>query len=238
MPSLKLLYQRQYAINDKIHIEIPTVGDVVDDEDNYYNLVSILTASPIDFMVQLDDAGIDFTTINEYELFLLTFAGLRELDTHLIFGDLDLTKFVYDENQQNGHLVLVDHENDICIDRAILGQIAATLRKIHHLEKNNRKPANEDAKKYMLQRAREKQKRRKNRLEESQLESLIIALVNTEEFKYDYDSVRGLSIYQFNESVRQIVHKVDYNNRMIGIYSGTVDPKKLAQEDLSWLAHK
>ena len=237
MSTLNLLYQKQYAINDSIHIIIPTVGQIIDNEDAYYGMVSILTAMPIDFLAQLDDAGIDFDSINEYELFLLMFTGLKTQDTSLIFGDLDLTKFKMAVNEENDTVVLLDKENDIVIDRAIHGQIAAVLRKIHHLEKNNRKPANQEAKEYMLKRAREKM-RRKSRKEDSQLESLIIAMVNTEQYKYDFEGTKELSIYQFNESVRQVIKKVDYDKRMIGVYAGTIDAKELSQDDLNWLIHK
>lgn len=238
MSTINLLYQKQYAINDSIKIIIPTVGEIIDNEDEYYSLVSILTAMPIDLMVRLDDVGIDYTEINEYELFILLFEGLKGQDTHLIFGDLDLSNFEIMINQQNGNVVLRDEENGITIDRAIHGQIAGVLRKIHHLEKNRRKPANEDAKKYMLERARAKMKRNKNRKQESQLESLIIAMVNTEQYKYDFESTRELSIYQFNESVRQIIKKVDYDNRMYGVYAGTVSVKDMSPDDLNWLTHK
>lgn len=210
----------------------------MDDEDAYYNLVNILTGSPYDFMVQLDDANIDFTSINEYELFLLLFEQLKKKDTHLIFGDLDLSRFVFDENKQNGQVILIDKSTGTTIDRAIHNQIANALRKIHHLEKNRKKPANEEAKKYLLERARKKLKRRKKNVDSSELESLIIAMVNTEQFKYDFEGTRELSIYQFNESVRQIIKKVDYDNRMYGIYTGTINPKELSPDDLNWLIHK
>ena len=214
MSTLNLLYQKRYTINNFISIVIPTVGEIIDNEDAYYNLVSVLTAMPIDFMCQLEDAGIDFTSINEYELFLLMFAGFKSQDTSLVFGDLDLSKFEIAVNEENGNVVLLDKEHDIKIDRAIHGQIAGVLRKIHHLEKNRRKPANDEAKQFMLKRARDKLNRRKNRKEDSQLESLIVAMVNTEQYKYDFEGTRELSIYQFNESVRQVIKKVDYDNRM------------------------
>ena len=238
MSALSLLYQRRYVINDSISIVVPTVGEIIDNEGAYYNLVSVLTAMPIDLMVYLEDAGIDFTSINEYELFLLMFAGLKSQDTSLIFGDLDLSKFKIAMNEENGTIVLLDEENDIKIDRAIHGQIAGALRKIHHLEKNRRKPANDEAKQFMLKRARDKMRRRKNRKEESQLESLIVAMVNTEQYKYDFEGTRELSIYQFNESVRQIISKVDYEHRMYGVYTGTINAKELSQDDLNWLTHK
>ena len=232
------LYNRNIPINDKIAVYVPDVGEILKCEDEYYSMVSLFTAMPVDYMVQLDDEGIDFTAINEWQMFLLFFNSLKSRDTHMVLGDLDLKKFEIGVNEQNGHVVLVDTENDIRIDRSIHGMIADALRKIHHLEKNRRKPANGDAKKYMLERARKKLKRRQNRVEDSQLESLIIAMVNTKQFKYDFEGTLELSIYQFNESVRQIIKKVDYDNRMYGIYAGTVNAKDLNPEDLNWLIHK
>lgn len=232
------LYKRILPINDKISVYVPYVGEILQCEDEYYSMVSLFTAMPIDYMVQLDDAGIDFTEINEWQMFLLFFNGLKSRNTSMVLGDLDLSRFEVGVSEQNGHVVLIDTEHDIRIDRAIHGQIADTLRKIHHLEKNRRKPANGDAKKYMLERARKKMKRRQNRVEDSQLESLIIAMVNTEQFKYDFEGTLELSIYQFNESVRQIIKKVDYDNRMYGIYAGTVNAKEMNPDDLNWLIHK
>lgn len=238
MPHTHLLYKKQVEINDHIKIMIPSVGDIVDKEEEYYSMVFAITSMPIDLMAQLDDAGIDFTSINEYDLFLMMFQNLKTQDTSLLFGDLDLSKFNLAINEQNGTVVLLDTENDIKIDRAIHGYIADVLRKIHHLEKNRRKPANKEAKEYMIQRAKDKLKRNRRRKQESQIEPLIVAMVNAEQFKYNFDTVRDISVYQFNESVRQIVNKVDYDNRMYGVYAGTVDAKKLRQEDLNWLTHK
>ena len=238
MTTINLLYKSQYDINDHIHIMIPTVGQVIDQEDNYYGLVSALTAMPIDLMVQLDDIGIDFSQITDYDLFLRLFHDLKQEDTSLIFGDLDLSQFELAVNEENGNVVLVDAVHEIVIDRAIQGQIAETLRKIHHLEKNMKRPANKEALDFMLQRARVKMRRQRNRKSVSHLESLIIALVNTEQYKYNFAETLDLTIYQFNESVQQIIHKIDYNNRMYGVYTGNISAKDLSQDDLNWLIHK
>lgn len=73
MPTQNFLYKNAVDITEHISIVIPDVGYVVDNEDDYFSMVTMLTAMPIDMMVQLDDIGIDFSTINEYELFLLLF---------------------------------------------------------------------------------------------------------------------------------------------------------------------
>lgn len=238
MPVNSLLYSSDIEINKYISIQIPTVGEIMQDECAYYDLVYILTAMPIDMMVQLDDIGIDYTTITDYDLFLMTFQGLKKQDTHLIFGNLDLSKFQLAVHEQTNQTVLINTEDDIKIDKAIYSYIATTLRKIHHLEKNNKKPANKDAQEYMLKRARTKLKRRKNKKRESQIESLIIAMVNTEQYKYNFQSTRDLTIYQFNESVKQVIKKVDYDNKMYGVYTGTIKAKELSQNDLNWLYTK
>lgn len=232
-----LLYSRVTPVTDQIGIVIPTVGEIIDNETEYYSIVNVLTAMPIDYMVQLDDIGVDFTQINEYELFLILFSGIRELDTHLVFDGVNLKLMEIMQDTKTNMPVLYDEGNDIVIDRVTHTRIANVLRKIHNLEKNNKKPGNEDARKYMLERARRKAKRKK-KAESSQLEQLIVAMVNTEQFKYGFEGTRELSIYQFNESVRQIQHKINYDNIMRGVCAGTVDPKGISQDDLNWLVHK
>lgn len=238
MSTLHLLYQREVPITDKIHIIIPTVREVLENEDAYYGIISSFTAMPVDYMVALDDAGIDFMKINAFELFLLLFKGLQQEDTSLVLGDLDLSKFKYAINDSTGSVLLVDDKNDIKIDSAVHAQIADALRRIHHLEKNRHRAGNEEGRRYMLEKARKKAARNKGRQMDSQIEPLIVAMVNAEQFKYGFGEVLGLSIYQFNESVRHIVKKVEYDNRMHGVYSGTVNIKDLSQEDLNWLTHK
>lgn len=238
MATINLLYATEYAINDKIKVRIPTVGEVIDNEDDYYNLVNIFTAMPIDFMVMLDDNGIDFSDITPFELFLLLFGTIKNMNTDLIFDGLDLSKFVLLKNEQNGEPVLVDMIDDIKIDKLIHERIASTLRYIHNMEKDTRKPANKEAKEFMLDRARKKAERNKRRIKHSQIEQLVVAMVNTQQYKYDYEGTRNLTIYQFNESVRQVGKKVNYENIMHGVYSGTLDVKSLKKDDLNWIAHK
>lgn len=234
-----LLYNNHIEITDDIKVIIPTVGEVLENAESYYGLLTSIISMPIDLMVQLDDMGIDFETIDAYQLFLIMFKGFQNLDiseTALIFGDLDLSRFKYAYNDNTNDEVLIDTERDIVIDRLVHDRIAISLRLIHNIKKNIQKPGNAEAKAYMLERARKKQKRnRSNKEKLTLLESQIISLVNKEEFKYNYEETKNLSIYQFNQSLKQILHTTDYNNRMIGIYTGNIDAKKLSPKDLVWM---
>lgn len=238
MSVLNLLYQDSIRVTDKLSISIPTVGEILDNENAYYTLVSMLTAMPIDYMVLLDDMGLDFSVMTEYELFLNLFPYIKNMkESNLIFGELDLSKFQLAKNTDDGSIAYVDTTNDIIIDKRTHALISSTLRKIHNLKKDVRKPANIEAKEYMLEVARRKAKRRATTTEKSQIESLIVALVNSPEFKYDFRTVRDITIYQFNESVRQVIKRVDYGNRMYGIYTGTIKPNDMSKDDLNWLVH-
>ena len=218
---------------------IPTVGDVVDHEDDYYDLVARITATPVDMMVALDEVGIDFEEISEYELFLALFDTIKSHDcARMVFGDLDIVNYHTEVNKQNGLYVLRNSNDGSVIDVAIHRRIANTLRTIHNMEKNTKRPGNKEGKEYMLQNAKRRAASASKRSRVSQMELLIIALVNSAQFKYDYQTVRNLSIYQFNQSVRQIAHLIDYEHIMHGVYSGTVSAKDLDTKDLSWILTK
>lgn len=237
---LSLLYADKVAINDQISIHIPTLGEIIDcGEEAYYGFITALTAMPIDLMVELDDIGYDFTEIDEYQLFLMLFPQMQKTPhsiTSMVFGDLNLAEFELWVNPQNDCICLKNHKSGVIIDGLLHEKIATTLRHIHHLTKDRRMPGNKNAKQYMIKRARIKKRRNRSRQSKSQLEPLIISMVNTQQFKYDFESTKNLTIYQFNESVKQVIRKIDYDNRMYGVYAGTIDTKKLSQDALTWLS--
>lgn len=233
-----LLYKEEVPVTKEISVVIPTVGAILDNEDEYYGLVSAFTAMPIDMMVELDDAGIDFTAIDEYDLFLYTLGTLRRRDVSLVLSGVDFGALDIAQKNGSDEIVLLNQAGDIVFDRRTHFNTANILRTIHHRERDNRKPVDRATRDYMIERARRKRKLRRNHNQLSQLESLIVALVNTEQFSYTFETVRDMSIYQFNESVRQIIKKIDYDNRMRGIYAGTVSLKDVSPDDLNWLTHK
>lgn len=231
------LYETTHKINDYITIRVPTIEEIVKNEDEYYGNVALIVATPFDMMVQLDDMKIDFTKINDWDLFCLLFNELRTRDLSLIFDNLNLKDFVTAENKQNGNIILVNPQTGAVIDRAIHDQICRYLRSILRLQKNDKRPANEEARKYLIERARTKLKRRRKQMTESQIEKYIVALVNTAEFPYTYETVLGLTINQFYASLHQIVKKIKYDNLMIGCYAGTVNMKELDQNELNWISN-
>lgn len=234
-----LLNATSVDIVPNLSIRIPTVGEILEDEDKYYEIVSSLTASPFQYMVQLDDMGIDYTQITDYQLFMMLFPMYAKSDLSLLFGDLDTSDFGIYINQEDNSQVIYSPNNNIIIDELIYNDLADTIRKINLFEKVKSKPGNESARKYLLEKERKKQKRNAKKPKEPYLEKLVIALVNTSEFPYNYETCMDLSIYKFNQSFKQIQQKITFDNTMIGVYAGTVDTSKMTNKDaLSWISSK
>lgn len=232
-----LLKLSSVEVVPNLTVRIPTVGEILEDEFHYYNIVSSLTAVPFQYMVQLDDMGIDYTAITEYELFSMLFLGYIQSDLSILFGDLDVSDFKY--QTIDNRMVIISNKNDIVIDEYVYNKLADTIRKINLFDKVNSKPGNEHMKKYLLEKERKKLKRNAKKPKEAYLEKLVIALVNTSDFPYDYETCMDISIYKFNQSFKQIQHRITFDNTMLGIYSGTVDTSKMINKDaLSWISTK
>lgn len=229
------LYKNTIVISDAIQLVIPTVGQIIDNEEEYYQAICTIVSTPYDMMVQLDDAHIDFTQIDEFELFILLFENLKAMDTSLIFGNLDLSGLKPERFDGTGEIVLRDTKNNIVIDRVVHTYLCDNIREMLHIEKSDKKPGNEETRKYLIDRERRRQKRAKNKRKGSQLEKYIIALVNTEQFPYNYETVRNISIYQFYASLNQIAHKIKYDNTMAGYYAGTIKFDDLSPADRTWI---
>ena len=234
-----LLNATSVEIVPNLFLRIPTVGEILEDEDKYYGIVSSLTASPFQYMVQLDDMGIDYTQITDYQLFMMLFPMYAQSDLSLIFGDLDTSDFNVYINQDDDSQVIYSPSNNIVIDELVYNDLSDTIRKINLFEKVKSKPGNESARKYLLEKERKKQKRNAKKPRFPYLEKMVIALVNTSEFPYNYETCMDLSIYKFNQSLQQIQRKIAFDNTMVGVYAGTVDTSKMADKDvLSWIPNK
>lgn len=234
-----LLNATSVEIVPNLFLRIPTVGEILEDEDKYYGIVSSLTASPFQYMVQLDDMGIDYTQITDYQLFMMLFPMYAQSDLSLIFGDLDTSDFNVYINQDDDSQVIYSPSNNIVIDELVYNDLSDMMRKINLFEKVKSKPGNESARKYLLEKERKKQKRNAKKPRFPYLEKMVIALVNTSEFPYNYETCMDLSIYKFNQSLQQIQRKIAFDNTMVGVYAGTVDTSKMADKDaLSWIPNK
>ena len=93
--DLKIYRGNDYQINDFVTIKQPTLEQICDyGEKKYYNMIYTLCSVGADLKWQLDDIGIDYTTIDDFELFYTILARTYTMEqTHILFGnDIDFSK--------------------------------------------------------------------------------------------------------------------------------------------------
>ena len=232
--QLQLYFGDPYVINKHITINQPTIGQIVDyGEKAYYSMVHTLTAIPSDLKSQLDDMGLDYEQIEDFQLFQMLAPTLSPESTYILFGDIDFTKLKIIRNPQNDEIIMRDKETGIVIDRLIYERIVNYLRKVHGLKKKVEKSYNKYTKRIMIEEDRKNIELNKGKPYKSFLTPLISAVKVRMGYTKDY--VRNMGIYELTDDIArlQIINNADALLR--GMYSGMIDTKKIDKKELNWM---
>ena len=142
--ELALYFGDPYAVNDYINITIPKIGDVVKyGERQYYSMIQTITAIPSEMKSQLWDAGLDWTQLTDFQLFMMLAPTLSKEQTSILFGDLNFQALKPFENAANDTVFLGDPETGVVIDELAFGRLHSYLCSAHSLTKKVEKAANE-----------------------------------------------------------------------------------------------
>lgn len=204
--ELKIYRGTDYKIKDGIIIHQPTLGEICDyGEREYFSMIHNIVATPNDMMWQLDDIGIDFTKITEWQLFYsLLHKTLDKNKTSLIFGDLDFTKFELLMDTETEDIFLYDEENDIKFDEYTYIVTTDAIRRMHKIKKNEKVPGNETTRLFMIEDAREEAMYASRKPWHSSLLNLISAMTNSPGFKFNHNEIWDMKINAFMDSVSRV----------------------------------
>ena len=233
-----LLKAKEYWIDDRICMRVPTVEEILDfGATRYFNLVYTLYATPYELMGQLDAMGIDYEKVPEYDLFCFAFLGMKAEDASMVFTNVEPGKYKLCPDKENNRNVLVHAETGDRIAPEDADMIASFLRRIHCVEKCRKKAGNSAMKKYLLEKARKKLNSAKARKQDEDfMENMLVCLLNTSEFAAkSIEDAYAMNLYFFNRSMRQINKKIDYDHICAGIYAGTIDSKKINMQKIHWM---
>lgn len=234
--ELQMYFGEDYIINDKIKIHQPSIGEIVQyGEREYYSMIHTLTCIPSDMPSQLDDLGINYMEIEDFDLFMMLTRGLPKEKTYILFGDLDLSKFEPCFNQINNEKCLYDRNNDIMIDKLIYLRIVSYLRKLHSIKPKIRKAANETTRKIIIQLDRQKIQKAKKEEYKSQLKDLISGMMRYPGFKYKKNELKECGLYEFMDAVQGAQIYVSTTALLQGMYSGMVDTSKINKKEFNWM---
>lgn len=245
--ELRLYRGTDYLLPNGVSIRCPTLGEICDyGEKDYLGMISIFTATTIDRCAQLDDMGIDYTEISNFQMFMMFIGmlspdkeernGFETVSTRILFGDLDFSEFRV--INKDGDLCLLN-SNNIVFDNESFELMSAYLRKMNGIPPPQYTHVkNEFAKRQMILDARNdadfQAKMRAFKGEHSQYQLYISALVNHPNFKYNWHTVWDISVYAFFDSLKRISIIDNANHLYQGLYSGCIEYSKI-KNDLDWL---
>lgn len=237
--ELSFYFGEDYVINQYISIHSPTVGEVVAmGEEEYYQIVSALTAIPTDMKVQLWDAGICWEDISDFELFIMLTKELPVEKSRIFLGELDFRKFQLGKNKENDELVIFQLAEDnelIVIDKNIHRLIADAIRKIHGIVPKPRKAGSKIVRELLIEDDRKWAEIRKKDKNKPTLLPLISSMVNCAEFKYGIKEIKEMPFYAFMDSVKRVSMVKNASALLQGCYSGMIDTKKINKSSLDWM---
>lgn len=232
MDKLKLLRGEPLVLGG-LTVSHPTLEQIYQfGEENYWSTVSQLVATPFDYKVALDDAGLDYEKVEAFDLFIDIRSNFPKEATNIFFGDIDMSELYLVEGQTG--LALCNDGMGVYIDKPVYECITEYIRDINGIEKFKYRPGNAATKRQYIEDDRRALRRHKKKIFKSMLSPLVSSMVNCAGFKYDYTSVWGLHIYTFMDSVKRIQRIQNYNNLMTGIYTGNIEFKHVKSE-LNWL---
>lgn len=231
--ELALYFGDPYVVNDYITITIPKVGEVVKyGERQYYSMVQTITAIPSEMKSQLWDIGIDWTQLEDFQLFMMLVPTLSQDKTSILFGDLDFQSLKPFENKDNDTVFLGDPETGVIIDELAFIKMHSYLCSAHNLTKKVEKAANEFTKKFMIDEDRQKLAHHAKQPYKSFLKPLISSVKCRMGYTLDY--VRNMGLCEFFDDLSRLQIIVNADALLQGSYSGMVDTSKIPKKHFDW----
>jgi hypothetical protein len=181
----------------------------------------------------IPDGSLDWTQVEDFELFMMFSRTMTPDKTGIIFGDLDFSKMKPFLHPHNGEPILVDKEAGVIIDKLIYMRMMAFLRKLHNITPKPEKAKGKRAKQAMIDEDRRNRELNKDKPFRSYLLPLISAVKVRQGYTKDY--VRNMGLFEFFDDLSRLQIMYNSDHLMQAAYAGTLDMKKIKKEELNWL---
>lgn len=231
--ELQLYFGNPYIVNDYVTVRIPTIGEVVEyGEKRYYSMIQRITAIPSDMKASLWDMKLDWTQVENFQLFMMLAPTFPKEETSIIFGDLDLQAMRPFESKQNGTIFLANPDTGVIIDELAYGKIQSYLCAAHNITKKVEKAANEFTKKFMIDEDRQKIAYQAKQPYKSMLRPLISAVKCRMGYTLDY--VKQMGLFEFFDDLNRLSIITQSDALLHGSYSGMIDTSKIPKKNFDW----
>ena len=235
--KLELISGDPIEITDGVILYQPTLREIKEyGEAAFFSTWWMLCSAPWDIPSVLDDMGVDFMSITEWELFQGLIVGSSVEQTSLFFKDLDFTRFISlaRMSEDGTEEVVLCNPDGIVIDEDAYKKLISYIKATIGFQHTGKKAGNKITQKVMIEDDRKRREKDKDKEYESMLFDGIITLVNTEEFKYNYSTVMDITLYQYMKSLIQIQGKKAACALTQGSMSGLMDTSQIDKLEFQW----
>jgi hypothetical protein len=223
-----------YIINDKIKVLQPNLRQVLEfGERQYFSVIQTLCSTSSNMKSQLADMGLDWETIEDFQMFMMLAQSLDKEKTKLVLGDIDLSKFKIFENKENGEPVMFDQENDIIIDRLIYLRIVEYLRRVHGLTRAYDRTKNRFVHEMAIEMDREEIQSNAKKPYKSFLWPLISSVKARQGYTKQY--ILDMQLFEIVHEANRLQVIVQTDAVLTGAHCGMVDTKKIPKESFNWM---
>ena len=260
-------------LTDSIVFKHPLVQEVLDidkehlglySEDIYYSMINIFLTDPYDYMVFLDDRGIDYETVKPFDVFCLLFKDYLEkiesLSETESYDSQQLTEifknniyfrafkfffgvesfFIVD--MPNAEKVIGYGENNFLMNTEMYDYVSEFIRKINGIPDTDKiYPEDEWAKQILIEDERDRIKKQAKKREKGEEETnknrlgnLLSSITWSCNGGVTPFNRNQLHMYDLVDGINRTDKLLNYKNTMTGLYSGCVDKKKLNFNELHW----
>jgi len=223
-----------YIINDKIQVLQPTVGDILRfGEKDYFNIVQTLCSTSSNMKSKLADNGIDWETVEDFQMFMMMAPSFSNEQTRLVLGDINLSQFKIRENKEIGEPILYDEKNNIKIDKLVYMRIVEYLRKVHGLTRAHDRTKSRFVHDMAIEMDREELQLHADKPYKSFLFPLVSSIKARQGYTKQY--VLDMQIYELVHEANRLQIIVQSDALLQGSYSGMVDTKKIPKDQFNWM---
>jgi hypothetical protein len=270
IPKSFLSSGKDYQITKSLKVKHPTVQEVLDidkdynglySEDMYYSFVSVFMCDPYDYMVYLDDKGIDYEKISKFDLFVLLYNDIIEryekekkeklsIEDYeeLFYNNIYFRAFRFFlgkdyfiiAKDENGKTVVGDFDDrTVMIDEEIFSLISEFIKEMNGIHFEDRINPDDDFAKQILiederKRIKKLEKKKPDEKHGGRLGNLLSAITWASNGGITPFNRNKLHMYDLVEGISRTDKLLNFNHTMTGLYSGCIDKKDINMQKISW----
>lgn len=237
---LKVYFGEDIFVTDKISIHQPTIKEIVDvGEIRYLSFCQNFTAHRLEdnIIVFLDEIGIDFSKISDWDLFVSLVQTFPNDVSKLLFPDINFSTFK-PKNDENGNVTIVN-DDGVVISEPIYKILVMLIRKLNNLPKPQftKIADNERQKRLAIKYAKMKIEKEKQKSQRQDVESFFMPVISFLNTKYTLKEIEQMKIFRFWENLKRNQCIKNADHLYYGLYSGclTLKENPSLQKEMDYL---